>query len=52
MRDGLDAHAQLQRELTVLRAKAKKEKQINRRVELNLEIKRVEAQLAATAKSL
>ena len=46
MREGLDAHAQLQRDLTVLRAKAKKEKQINRRVELNLEIKRLEAELA------
>ena len=46
MREGLDAHAQLQRELTVLRAQAKKEKQINRRVELNLKIKRLEAQLA------
>ena len=43
LRDGLDAHARLQRDLAVLRAKAKKEKQINRRVELNLEIKRLEA---------
>jgi hypothetical protein len=45
VREGLDTHAQLQRDLTVLRAKAKKEKQINRRVELNLEIKRLEAEL-------
>jgi len=45
VRDGLDAHAQLQRELTVLRAKAAKEKQINRRVEINLKIKRLEAEL-------
>jgi hypothetical protein len=52
MRDGLDAHAQLQRELAVLRAKAKKEKQINRRVELNLKIKRLEAELAATQRKL
>jgi hypothetical protein len=52
VREGLDAHAQLQRDLTVLRAKAKKEKQINRRVELNLEIKRLEARLAATVKIL
>jgi hypothetical protein len=52
LRDGLDAHAQLQRDLAVLRAKAMKEKQINRRVELNLEIKRLEAQLAATVKTL
>jgi hypothetical protein len=52
VREGLDTHAQLQRDLAVLRAKAKKEKQINRRVELNLEIKRLEAQLAATVKTL
>jgi len=52
LRDGLDAHAQLQRDLTVLRAKAAKEKQINRRVELNLEIKRLEARLATTVKAL
>ncbi|MEI8372327.1 MAG: DUF4391 domain-containing protein [Planctomycetota bacterium] len=51
VREGLDAHAQLQRDLTVLRAKAKKEKQINRRVELNLDIKRLEAELAR-AKSI
>lgn len=51
VRECLDAHAQLQRELAVLRAKAKKEKQINRRVELNLEIKRLEAELAR-AKSI
>ena len=49
---GLDAHAQLQRELTVLRARAKKEKQINRRVELNLRIKKLETELAAVAKTL
>jgi hypothetical protein len=36
VREGLDAHAQLQRELAVLRAKPKKQKQINRRLELNL----------------
>jgi hypothetical protein len=52
LHEELDAHAQLQRELTVLRAKAKKEKQINRRVELNLKIKRLEAELAAVAQSL
>ena len=51
-REGLDAHDRLQRDLTVLRAKAQKEKQINRRVELNLEIKRLEAELAAAAKIL
>jgi hypothetical protein len=35
-----------------LRAQAEKEKQLNRRVELNLEIKRLEATLAATEKAL
>lgn len=52
LHDGLEAHTRLQRDLTVLRAKAAKEKQLNRRVELNLEIKRLEAELAATAKTL
>jgi hypothetical protein len=52
VRDGLDAHAELQRNLTVLRAKAKKEKQINRRVELNLKIKQLESELAAVAQTL
>jgi hypothetical protein len=52
VRAGLDAHAQLQRDLAVLRAKAKKEKQINRRVELNLEIKRLEAQVVKATEML
>jgi hypothetical protein len=52
LRDSLDTHARLQSDLAVLRAQAKKEKQLNRRVELNLEIKRVEAKLVATAKTL
>ena len=52
LRDGLDAYARLQHDLTVLRAQAEKEKQVNRRVELNLEIKRLEAELAATSHSL
>jgi hypothetical protein len=52
LRDGLGAHAQIQRDLTVLRAKAKKEKQINRRVELNLEIKRLEGELARAKHTL
>jgi hypothetical protein len=49
LREGLDSHARLQRDLTALRTQAKKEKQINRRVELNLEIKRKEAELASLA---
>lgn len=47
VRDGLEAHKAMERELVGLRARAKKEKQINRRVELNLEIKRVEGEMAA-----
>lgn len=42
----LDEHARIQREIIMLRAKAEKEKQVNRRVELNLEIKRLEEELA------
>ncbi len=52
MREELDAHARLERDLAILRTKAHKEKQLNRRVELNLEIKRLEAELAATEKTL
>ncbi len=52
LRDGLDTHARLRRNLAALRAQAGKEKQLNRRVELNLEIKRLEAKVAATEKAL
>jgi hypothetical protein len=52
LRDGLDTYARLQRDLAVLRTQAKKEKQLNRRVELNLEIKRLEAKLTETEKAL
>jgi hypothetical protein len=52
LRDALDAHARLQRGLAVLRAQAKKETQLNRRMGLNLEIKRLEAELAATRRKL
>lgn len=52
LREGLDAHAKLQRDIAALRSQAIKEKQLNRRVALNLEIKRLEAQLAETAKAL
>ncbi|HVC34431.1 MAG TPA: DUF4391 domain-containing protein [Chloroflexota bacterium] len=51
-RDALATQATLQRELDRLRARAEREKQINRRVELNLTIKRLEAELAATAQAL
>ena len=52
LRDGLDTRAVLQRELAALRAQAEKEKQMNRRVQLNLEIKRLEAKVAATEQTL
>jgi len=52
LRDSLDDHARLQRDIIILRAQAEKEKQLNRRVELNLEIKRLEAELTATVKTL
>lgn len=52
LREGLDAHARLQRDLAALRVQAKKEKQVNRLVELNLEIKRLEAKVAATEETL
>lgn len=58
LRDGLGCHARLLRELEQIRAKAASEKQINRRVQLNLagkaleeEIKRLEAELAAIMKN-
>jgi len=46
LRDGLANHDCLQYELKALRAQAAKEKQVNRRVELNMTIKRLEAELA------
>jgi hypothetical protein len=52
LRDGLDTHARIRREIAVLRAQAEKEKQLNRRVELNLKIKRLEAELATVGRSL
>ena len=52
LRDGLDTYARLQRNLAVLRAQAEKEKQLNRRVQLNLDIKRLQAEVAATEKAL
>jgi hypothetical protein len=52
LRDSLDTHARLQRDIAVLRAQAAKEKQLNRRVELNLEIKRLEAELTTTVEKL
>lgn len=44
-RQALADHARLQRDIATLRAQAAKEKQMNRRVELNLKLKRLEAEL-------
>ena len=46
-RRALDASSQITRQITGLRAQAKREKQLNRRVDLNLEIQRLEADLAS-----
>lgn len=51
-RDALATHARLQRDIAALRAQAKREKQLNRRVEVNLAIKRLEAELDVTMKAL
>lgn len=48
----LDDHARLRREIVGLRAKATKETQINRRVEINLAIQKLEAELGAAIKKL
>jgi hypothetical protein len=45
-------YARLQRDIAALRAQAEKEKQVSRRVELNIEIKRLEAKLAEAATNL
>jgi len=42
----------LAREIAGLRARTAKERQLNRRVELNLEVKQLELRLAATINSL
>ena len=51
-RQALADHSRLQRDIAALRAQAGKEKQVNRRVELNLEIKRLEAELGRTREGL
>jgi len=51
-REALEAHSRLTREITSLRAKATREKQLNRRVDLNLEIQRLEAEIADHNKNL
>lgn len=51
-RAALDTHSRLTREISVLRGKAFREKQLSRRVELNLQIQRLEAELKAAAVNL
>lgn len=52
LRENLDERTRIQRDVVFLRAQAEKEKQINRRVDLNLEIQRLETELAAIVASL
>ncbi len=51
-RTGLAEHERLTRELTSLRARAGKETQLNRRVDLNLQLKQLESRLAQALGSL
>jgi hypothetical protein len=51
-RQALAAHARLRHDIAAIRAQAARETQMNRRVELNLAIKRLEAELAAATKAL
>ena len=52
MRESIAKHSQILDELAALRTLAVKEKQMNRLVELNLNIKRLESQLAANQSTL
>lgn len=52
VKQGLEAHSRLTREVQSLRLQAGKEKQLNRRVEMNLHIKRLETELASLADCL
>lgn len=51
-REALEAHSRLTREIIGLRAKAAREKQLNRRVDLNLQIHRLEVEIAAQKTNL
>ena len=51
-RNALAEHERLNREITSLRARAAKEKQLNRRVELNLQVKQLESRLAEASFNL
>lgn len=51
-REALRRYEELQRDISGLRSQAAKEKQLNRRVELNLTIRRLEAELAEASDNL
>jgi hypothetical protein len=51
-RAALESHARLDREIAALRARAAREKQISRRVEINMTIHRLTAELAAAKTNL
>lgn len=51
-RDALATHSQLSREVIGLRAKANREKQIKRRVDLNLQIQRLEISISKLTKMM
>ena len=48
-RDALAKHARLTREIVSLRSRATRETQLNRRVEMNLQLKQLETRLTAVA---
>lgn len=52
IREGLEEHKAIERELVLLRARATKEKQMNRRVELNLKVKELEKRLLGVSSRL
>ena len=52
VKENLASHAKLTREIQALRSQAAKEKQLARRVEMNVTIKRLESELANLATSL
>jgi hypothetical protein len=52
LRTNLDAHDKIKRDIAMLRSQVDNEKQVARRVELNLEIRKLETELAETTSNL
>jgi hypothetical protein len=52
LRKALDTFEQLNKNIETLKSEAKREKQVNRRVELNLKLKQLQVELADTRKIL